>query len=704
MRAFLTLTFLSLSLSAAALAQSSLENGVAITDPAIVQQLERKGYSITGVLFPGSSPMKNDNLFKGKLKSVEDTLTKDIRTLPSLSLDDIARATFPNEHSSPELRMSESLINDRRSSFVLTGVVNRMDRAYRTLSPIKKLVNCGEVRFLYRFTYDIKVQDSSDSSKELDVASRLPFTLSVVFNAKGDKDPISCADIAKRWQGLDGITKADDVVTYLTSEKGPLKYLKPTQIDRIEANLQLFRLPASVKKDFGGHAEYLLRVFRRDSPNDPFVVTRLENQFDRAALKDSHNGAKLAEFKNWVLKPAALDELDRGVLEIPFNFLADRAISVSPGGSARAQNQPSFDLFTDQEILDALAKYEAKSGKKLQSIKSANGFRARMDDLTCSGCHQARTIAGFHFPGADPDTEAPSNAVHVPGSAHFEADLPRRRAIVDAFAAKKQPDFSRPFNSRPDERYRSALASTQLFDGWGAPCHFGDDPSFAAWTCRAGLTCKSTHASDHQPKMGICVTAAAIKIGDPVEFGKVVHDPVKYGNDSYTRLVPSGSTDPDHYEVPDPPSDRSDYRVAHQGWRQKDSTGGFPGGMLRIGPCEDLPGTSPLPQEAKCGRVAATGFNDCIAQGKPFTECLKKTETAGLRACDSTNPCRSDYICTAPYDLPGPKGMGTCIPPYFMFQFRVDGHPKAPVENEPVQASEDHASFGRDALGRSTSN
>ncbi len=85
-----------------------------------------------------------------------------------------------------------------------------------------------------------------------------------------------------------------------------------------------------------------------------------------------------------------------------------------------------------------------------------------------------------------------------------------------------------------------------------------------------------------------------------------------------------------------------------------------------------------LPGEATCGRVAATGFNDCIADGKPFRECLKLTKIAGLRACDRAHPCRQDYICTAPYpDLKDARNMGTCIPPYFMFQFRVDGHPSA---------------------------
>ncbi|TIT62505.1 MAG: hypothetical protein E5W63_08975, partial [Mesorhizobium sp.] len=103
-------------------------------------------------------------------------------------------------------------------------------------------------------------------------------------------------------------------------------------------------------------------------------------------------------------------------------------------------------------------------------------------------------------------------------------------------------------------------------------------------------------------------------------------------------------------------------------------TGGFPGGMLRKASCDKLP------DEASCGRLAKTGFNDCIASGKDHKFCTKEfTKTAGLRACDKAHPCREDYICTAGYDdLPEAKpGEGTCIPPYFIFQFRVDGHPRS---------------------------
>ncbi|MBX3263164.1 MAG: hypothetical protein KF782_26050 [Labilithrix sp.] len=41
-------------------------------------------------------------------------------------------------------------------------------------------------------------------------------------------------------------------------------------------------------------------------------------------------------------------------------------------------------------------------------------------------------------------------------------------------------------------------------------------------------------------------------------------------------------------------------------------------------------------------------------------------------ACNVAVPCRDDYVCAY---VPGaPEGTGACMPPYFIFQARVDGH------------------------------
>jgi hypothetical protein len=63
-------------------------------------------------------------------------------------------------------------------------------------------------------------------------------------------------------------------------------------------------------------------------------------------------------------------------------------------------------------------------------------------------------------------------------------------------------------------------------------------------------------------------------------------------------------------------------------------------------------------------------FNACLAKKTPFERCIADNTTpGGVRACDARTPCRDDYVCAR-----GAHG-GACMPPYFLFQLRVDGHP-----------------------------
>jgi hypothetical protein len=143
----------------------------------------------------------------------------------------------------------------------------------------------------------------------------------------------------------------------------------------------------------------------------------------------------------------------------------------------------------------------------LQNIRSVAGFERRLNDMTCSGCHQTRGIGGFHFPGVDWMAAKPSNSTVVPASLHFFGDQVRRRDILTAFATGKQPDFSRGFASRPQPRGSTELAGTEYEDGWGSHCYVQsgkrseNDKSFSAWSCAAGLACQSGGPST---RMGMC--------------------------------------------------------------------------------------------------------------------------------------------------------------------------------------------------------
>lgn len=94
---------------------------------------------------------------------------------------------------------------------------------------------------------------------------------------------------------------------------------------------------------------------------------------------------------------------------------------------------------------------------------------------------------------------------------------------------------------------------------------------------------------------------------------------------------------------------------------------GFPGGMCS-GPCD------PRDRNGTCGGIAIlSDFNSCLAAKKPFGECLAKhTRPGNLRSCSAQQACRDDYICAQAEGQP--EGRGACIPPYFLFQMRVDGH------------------------------
>ena len=131
----------------------------------------------------------------------------------------------------------------------------------------------------------------------------------------------------------------------------------------------------------------------------------MENQIDRARLL-ADDGLK-REFRAWLLDPVNLAAFDRGTALIPEKFLANGAIAPTPVGFDPSDLEPEFGLvqgegavFSEADVVAALRK-AAEGGVKLQNIRSPAGFERRLNDVTCSGCHQTRGIGGFHFPGVD---------------------------------------------------------------------------------------------------------------------------------------------------------------------------------------------------------------------------------------------------------------------------------------------------------------
>ncbi|MBR1148823.1 hypothetical protein [Bradyrhizobium sp. AUGA SZCCT0431] len=488
-----------------------LERGTAITDPLTLRELDGGRFGIGRLLRPERSadiPLTSGQLFTlPSMLPVRQAIDAEFdryiarhkRNLPSEAIgvgDGFAFQLF-----------DRTKLDAGDTRFVLAGIVNRMDRAYVDEA------SCGDIRLIYRLTR-MKTPGTDDRA----ILPRLPMTLNLVLKAKAghgiDRNgkPITCSEIAKRWlaAGELSLTGAP-LAERLLAEDGPLDPLGYENIDRIETNLQIAHAPKSAVRDF--RTDYLLKVFRYDASVREFRESPMENQIDRDRIL-ADDGLK-QEFKSWLLEPKHLAAFDSGAVLIPEKFLANSAIAATPVGFEASDLLPEFGLmqgegakavFSEADVVTALKK-AAAGGIKLQNIRSAGGFERRLNDVTCSGCHQTRGIGGFHFPGVDWMAVNPSNSTVVPASPHFFGDQVRRRDILTAVRDGKAPDYSRGFASRPQLRGSAELVGTEYSDGWGAHCYApgntaaSNDASFRAWTCAEGLACQ---VSGKTARMGMC--------------------------------------------------------------------------------------------------------------------------------------------------------------------------------------------------------
>ena len=514
MRFLVTILVLLCSVLTARAGQSAaLERGTAITDPLGLRELDRGRLGLGGVVLPmraSSTPLTNSQVF----------------ALPSMApvrnaLDDefdryIARhkASLPNETigvgTSFDFQLFDrKLLYSRDSRFVLAGIVNRMDRAYLSEA------NCGEIRLIYRL-----IRTSAPETGENAISPRLPMTLNVVLKARTDNAidgsgvKITCAEIARRWLAFGESTLTGvELAQKLTSKDGPLGLIRPENIDRIETNLQIAHAPKSAVRDF--RTDYLLKVFDYNAQSGTFEEAPLENQIDRERIFADE--ALKRDFKAWLLDSGHFGELDRGTILIPKKFLARSAIAATPVGFTASDLQPAFGLlqadgakadtvFRESDVVEAL-KRAADAGVTLQNIRSPAGFERRLNDMSCSGCHQTRGIGGFHFPGVDWMAAKPDNSTVVPASPHFFGDQIRRRDILTSTRDGTDPDYSRGFSGRPQLRGSTELAGTEYEDGWGALCYQqkldtkDNDVSFRSWSCAEGLACQVV---DKASRTGMC--------------------------------------------------------------------------------------------------------------------------------------------------------------------------------------------------------
>jgi hypothetical protein len=450
---------------------AAIERGVAITDPQVLHELDRAKLSLARLLGADADSSAANLFALPSMTIVRDATDRDFN-----------RYVVGHKDAPDRLNLFDrAALNAPQTRFDLVGVVNRMDRAY--VSPDE----CGEIRLIYR---PIANRDSADRN---DPPSRLPMTFNLVMKAKPASAGVTCAEIAKRWLVLGDAPPVADHAAALTADGGVLQWITPEAIDRIELNIQVARESANAN-DLEGRADYLMKVFRLNPQRTQFDESPLENQIDIERIRTD---AKLAaDFRQWLLEPSNFSDLDRGTIVLPDRFLALSAINETPS-HADAETD-ARKLFSDDDVVAALAKASAdraSASAPLQNILSPAGFARRLDDITCSGCHQTRAIGGFHFPGAERFGPLSDSAVVAAASPHFFGDQERRRDILTAFSEGVPPDFSRGFSARPQPRRATELAGTTYLDGWGAVCAPASaatpDKSFSSWGCAEGLSCQS---------------------------------------------------------------------------------------------------------------------------------------------------------------------------------------------------------------------
>lgn len=562
-----------------------------VKDPELLKTLESQGFSFARMAFASSSAVvvASDLKRLAGYKQIVEHLSQDLK---QLSKQDPKLATG--------MRSSHRLFNSQWLSsvfarFELIGVVNRPDRM--SFAP----ASCGEFRFIYRLAYQTPA-----------VYSRLPMTVNVVYWADRSTQQ-GCKQSAQRWETL-----------YSTLGKQP-EQVRPSMLGTLhlkslEVNLQSVRWPSTVRPDMGGYAEYLMRVFH--PKGDQWVLAPLENTPDVALIKAKP--ALRNELLKWVNDPLIQRQLDQGVVDLPKKFLARTAQSVALNGVHRLANAPFTQLVSEAEI-------HIQQPNTMRTLRSPHGVLRRLNDLSCMGCHQGRSVAGFHFLGRDRLETSNVNAIQMPSSVHFLLDQPRREAFQKSLLQGKSPEIFRPLSVR-----------AQTGEGQtGSHCGLGD-ASFASWSCNSGLRCEPVIRDSLVSRTGICMPPQVLA-GGACQIGTMRPD-VNSHRDSVTNIMARSCQPHQHCE---------------------DVSVGFPNGMCS-GACSQLqPGET-------CGSIAIlSDFNACLARGrKPFDQCLSENVRPGsLQQCSPQQACRDDYICAR-----NAEQKGVCIPPYFLFQLRVDGH------------------------------
>lgn len=587
-----------------------------VTQPELLARLEKDGYSVARP-FGASRRMANDALYRSSpfYKGLSDAITKDVADLRAQDSRLTTRVVDGQRRV-----FDTGWLRSPHATYDLVAVLNRIDRKDFAVG------TCGEVRFVYRLSY-VKREGNVTNF------SRMPFFFNVLYSIPGG----DCAGWAKKWLVNQAMNEGDYVKFLETS---PLDLSKLT-IKQVEVNAQVVRTPSELQTDMGGQAEYFLRIYRQTG--NVTELLPLENTPDVTAI--SANGALKQELLTWV--SANVDAIDRGVAQVPNKFLARKATSFTTAGSSRLANKPFSRIFSPNDL-------GAVDLSRTKVVASKEGLLARLDDLTCSGCHQGRSVAGFHMLGFQRGSRThPLNALRSFASPHYLADRDRRSKYLYTLAGGGTPDVTRPFSFAPSEAAGARLGMQCIPDS--EKRHFR-----TPFSCVAGTTCKTFATNAQIPvELGQCMPSSGGFAGLPCMKGET-NDRTNPRED--TMSVAAQSCAGGNYFCLQPEE-------------------GTPAGMCS-GQCSSVGAVSQGGNEICAFGAIGDRFDACAASQNVGSCIESSVRPAPRTACDDATPCREDYMCQRLEPLTGnapttttPSGKGFCNPTYFIFQMRLDGHP-----------------------------
>lgn len=684
---------------------------VDVFEPETLYELDRPDqFSLNWVLEEEASPsdsqnlpqVRLDRLFRnGKYKAIVDTVTADIAALkkehPKIA-DSVIESYKKDSDGNVARHFDTRWLSSKYAAFPLIGVVNRIDRKDFAAS------GCGELRFIYRLAYEVPSREGNDRSM-------FPVFLNAVYEYTTD----DCRKIAEDW-----IAPASDQTPAARLDwllKGALDKRR-LRFKQLELNMQAIRFPSGQKTDFGGQAVYLLRIFEKSGST--YKVTALENMPNVSALLADRTGALKTALVSQLTDEENLRAIDQGTFVLKNTegkVLADIALSYSTSGRARLANKPFSVLAQDPDIrkkLEAIDFARLKREGKLKFVTSAEGLLERLNNMTCSGCHQASGTAGFHVLGGANKYNVSFSQVVLPFSPHYYAEQSRRKYYVAETAAGNEANLNkfRPHSAFPP----AAWSNGDRLPGFGKVglrdvCISANPHLSVPVTCAGAHTeCLETARNSRLAvEFGECVVKSEqeskVFAGLACRQGKV--------EDALSALSGLDAGKPFNLKS------YADRMTGLRGAIDADSSklyggsvacgkpvGGVPLGRISkqcqentsAGLLDFLPrlrknsAIEQYPSEF-CAMRGGTHFDLCAKQCNPV-KCL--TETAPRRSmldlCGMGRFCREDYICQQlpveiadQYrgsqqnqmrerieDLNG-RQIGFCTPNYFVFNMRIDG-------------------------------